>query len=141
MRERTPAREGRAFASMLLSAADDWAARPLTGVTVVALAAAWVTVSAVAGFPGWLDRVVEVMVSALTLGMLFIVQHTQARLQHATQRKLDELLLAMPEASNALVRLEHGSDNELRAAGDAHRQARQAAPGTHESPEREVAAD
>jgi Low affinity iron permease len=66
------------------------------------------------------------VVAALTLTMVFVIQHTQARHQRATQRKLDEILLAMPGTDNSLLRLEHASDDELRTAGDQHREIRQA---------------
>ena len=46
--------------------------------------------------------------------------HTQARHRRATQRKLDEILLAIPGTDNALVTLEHASDDELRATGHQH---------------------
>ena len=38
--------------------------------------------------------------------MVFVIQHTQARAQEATQRKLDEILRASPEADNSLITLE-----------------------------------
>jgi low affinity Fe/Cu permease len=117
----------RQFGSRVLSAADRWASRPLTGLAVVAVAVAWIALSAAAGFPERLEQAFEVLVAALTLAMLFVVQHTQARLQHATQRKLDEILHALPDARDALVRLEHGSDEELRAAGEDHRDIRRSA--------------
>jgi low affinity Fe/Cu permease len=125
----------RAFGSRLLSLADRWASRPLTGLAVVAAAVAWIIVSAFAGFPDLLERVFEVLVAALTLALLFIVQHTQARQQSATQRKLDEILHALPEASDALVRLEHGSDEDLRAAGATHRDIRRSATTEGDAPE------
>jgi low affinity Fe/Cu permease len=59
--------------------------------------------------------------------MVFVIQHTQARHQDATQRKLDEILRALPEADNSLITLEHASDAELRAARRQHRRVRQAA--------------
>jgi low affinity Fe/Cu permease len=59
--------------------------------------------------------------------MVFIIQHTQARHQRATQRKLDEILLALPDTDNALVTLEHASDDELHSVGHQHRSIRQAA--------------
>ena len=62
-------------------------------------------------------------------GHVFVIQHTQARQQAATQRKLDEILQAMPGADNSLLTLEHASDDELRATGDLHRGIRQAALG------------
>ena len=69
----------------------------------------------------------QTLVAALTLAMVFVIQHTQARQQAATQRKLDEILQALPGADNALLALEHASDDELRAAGESHREIRQAA--------------
>jgi len=46
------------------------------------------------------------------------------RAQEATQRKLDEILRASPNADNSLITLEEAPDNELKAATDAHRDAR-----------------
>jgi low affinity Fe/Cu permease len=48
----------------------------------------------------------ETGVSALTLIMVLAIQHTQSREQAATQRKLDELLRALPQASNQFMMLE-----------------------------------
>ena len=66
------------------------------------------------------------MVAAVTLAMVFIIQHTQARHQRATQRKLDEILLAIPGTDDALVTLEHASDDELHSIGHHHLSVRQA---------------
>jgi low affinity Fe/Cu permease len=66
--------------------------------------------------------------------MVVMIQHTQARYQRATQRKLDEILLAMPAADNALLTLEHASDDELHATGHQHRSIRQAALDDHPAP-------
>lgn len=78
---------------------------------MVAGAGAWLAVSVVAGFPARWETIFQTAVSALTLAMVFVIQHTQARHQRATQRKLDEILLAMPGTDNALVTLEHASDD------------------------------
>ena len=48
----------------------------------------------------------EVSASAITLAMVFVIQHTQGREQAATQRKLDELLRALPGAAESLMMLE-----------------------------------
>jgi low affinity Fe/Cu permease len=48
----------------------------------------------------------EVFVSAVTLVMVFAIQHTQGREQAATQRKLDELIRALPGADESLMMLE-----------------------------------
>lgn len=79
--------------------APDWslrnrpvASRPLTALIVLAGAALWVLVSLADGFPGRWETVFQTLVAALTLAMVFVIQHTQARQQAATQRKLDEIL-------------------------------------------------
>jgi low affinity Fe/Cu permease len=64
--------------------------------------------------------VFQTLVAALTLAMVFVIQHTQARQQAATQRKLDEILQALPGADNAMLALEQASDGALRAAADSH---------------------
>jgi low affinity Fe/Cu permease len=87
----------------------------------------WVVLSIVLGFPSTAERVFQTLVAAVTLAMVFIIQHTQARQEAATQRKLDEILQALPGADNALLMLEHASADELRATGEAHHQLRQAA--------------
>src|SRR5689334_19146021 len=99
----------------------------MAAVFVVAVAGTWLIVSIVVGFPARWETIFETVVAALTLAMVFIIQHTQARHQRATQRKLDEILLAMPGTDNALVTLEHASDDELHSIGHQHRSVRQAA--------------
>jgi low affinity Fe/Cu permease len=113
--------------SLLLSRADRHASRPAAAVLVVGAAGAWLIVSIVAGFPGRWETIFETVVAALTLAMVFVIQHTQARHQRATQRKLDEILLAIPGTDRALVTLEHASDEELHSVGHQHRSVRQAA--------------
>jgi low affinity Fe/Cu permease len=117
----------RSAASLLLSAGDRYASRPAAGVLVVAGTGAWLIVIISAGFPARWETIFQTVVAALTLVMVFVIQHTQARHQRATQRKLDEILLAIPGTDNALVTLEHASDDELHAAGHQHLSTRQAA--------------
>jgi low affinity Fe/Cu permease len=119
-RERSPLRR-------VLSWVDRSASRPLTALVVIAADLAWVLLSIALGFPGLGERVFQSLVAALTLAMVFVIQHTQAREQAATQRKLDEILQALPGADNSLLMLEHASHDELRAAGDSHREMREAA--------------
>ncbi len=117
----------RSLVSLLLSRADRYASRPSAAVIVLTAAGIWLGVSIVADFPAKLETIFETVVAALTLVMVFIIQHTQARHQRATQRKLDEILLALPGTDNALVTLEHASDAELHSVGHQHRSIRQAA--------------
>ena len=80
--------------------------------------------SALFGFPARLETIFQTLAAATTLAMVFVIQHTQARAQAATQRKLDEILRASPEADNTLITLEEAPDNEPKAATEAHRDAR-----------------
>ena len=103
---------------------DRTAARPTVGLAVVVAVVAWVLFSAVFEFPQRLELVFQTLVSAVTLTMVFVIQHTQAREQAATQRKLDEILRSLPEADNSMVALEEAPDAELDAARTAHREVR-----------------
>ena len=117
----------RSPASLLLSRADRYASRPAAVILVVTGTVAWLALSIVAGFPAQWETIFETVVAALTLAMVFVIQHTQARHQRATQRKLDEILQAMPGADNSLLALEHASDKELHAVAHQHRSVRKAA--------------
>jgi low affinity Fe/Cu permease len=101
-----------------------WAANPTVALIIVSAAALWVLCSAIFGFPNRWATVFQSMVAALTVAMVFIIQHTQAREQAATQRKLDEILRALPGADNAMITLEEAPDKELLAAANTHRELR-----------------
>jgi low affinity Fe/Cu permease len=107
--------------SRVLHALDRWAARPTLALSVVTADVVWVLVSALFGFPARLESAFQTIAAATTLAMVFVIQHTQARAQAATQRKLDEILRASPEADKALITLEEAPDHELNAAAQAHR--------------------
>ena len=80
----------------------------------------WVIFSAADGFPSHLETVFLTLVSALTLALVFVIQHTQSREQLVTQRKLNELLHALPRADDTIIGLEDASDEELAAVHDEH---------------------
>jgi low affinity Fe/Cu permease len=116
-----PQRYGRRSAiSRRLSSLDRLTSHPLLALVVLTTCAAWLIFSAIVGFRSGPARIFQTIVGAVTLAMVFVIQHTQARQQSATQRKLDEILQALPEADNALLSLEHASDSELRATSDSH---------------------
>jgi low affinity Fe/Cu permease len=116
--------EQRHTGSRVLHALDRWAAKPTLALSVVAAVVVWVFLSAAFGFPPRLESVFQTLAAATTLAMVFVIQHTQARAQAATQRKLDEILRASPGADNTLITLEEAPDNELKAATDTHRDVR-----------------
>jgi low affinity Fe/Cu permease len=63
----------------------------------------------------------EVSVSAVTLVMVFVIQHTEGRDQAATQRKLDELLKATPGAEESLMMLEEAPQQFIQQVQEGHR--------------------
>ena len=125
----------RSAASRLLSRADRYASRPSAAIIVVAVAGTWLVISVAAGFPTRWEIIFQTVVAAITLAMLFVIQHSQVRHQRASQRKLDEILLALPDTNNALVTLEHASDDELHATGHQHLSTRQAALADEAEPD------
>jgi low affinity Fe/Cu permease len=74
------------------------------------------------GFPqGWAVAF-EASTAAVTLAMVFAIQHTQAREQAATQRKLDELLKATPGAHSGLMLLEEASEADMQRVEQGQRE-------------------
>lgn len=82
------------------------------GVTVVGLIAA--------DFPSYWTSAFTVGAAGVTLVMVFVIQHTQSREQTATQLKLDELIRALPQADDHLVRVEAAADEELAHLEERH---------------------
>ncbi|MGO8721878.1 MAG: low affinity iron permease family protein [Acidimicrobiales bacterium] len=100
-------------ASRLLYRIDHYSSLPMAAVVVGCLLVCAVAVGAAFGFPpGWISAL-EVASSMITLVMVVVIQHTQGREQTATQRKLDEVLRALPGAENGLMMLEQAPDDIL----------------------------
>jgi low affinity Fe/Cu permease len=119
-----PSSTGRRPTSRMLHALDMVTSTSWFALTVVTLDLLWVLFSLWLQFPSRLERIFQTMVAAFTLAMVFVIQHTQAREQEATQRKLDEILAALPDADNSVISLEHAPDQELQAAARKHRDVR-----------------
>jgi low affinity Fe/Cu permease len=68
---------------------------------------------AIAGFPQSWAVWFSTVAAAITLVMVFVVQHTQRREQATTQLKLDELINALPDADDRFVRVEIADDDEI----------------------------
>jgi low affinity Fe/Cu permease len=75
---------------------------------------------------GWLTAF-ETGTALVTLLMVFVIQHTQSREQAATQRKLDELLRALPDAESGLMLLEEASEDVMRDVEMDQRESKQSA--------------
>lgn len=117
--------------SRLLHLIDEGSSRPLVAWLLLTADAVWVLFSVVVGFPTRLETVFQTLVAAITLALVFVIQHTQAREQLVTQRKLDELLRALPRASDSLIALEEASDDEVAAVHADHLEQRQQTVGTN----------
>jgi len=100
---RTSSSAGRPLGSRVLHVIDRVASRSFVAALVADLA--WVIYSALAGFPSQAETVFQTVVGALTLAMVFIIQHTQAREQITFHRKLDEILRALPHAHIARAQI------------------------------------
>jgi low affinity Fe/Cu permease len=68
---------------------------------------------ALSGFDAEFQTAFATVCSGITVTIVFVLQHTQRRAQIATQVKLDELVRAMPQADNRVVRIEAASTEEL----------------------------
>jgi low affinity Fe/Cu permease len=110
--------------SRLLHFVDRLASRPRLALVLIMADVAWVLFSIVTGFPSRLETGFQTIVAATTLALVFVIQHTQARQQVVTHRKLDEILRALPAADNALITLEDAPDSELEAVAESHREVR-----------------
>ena len=82
------------------------------GVLLVAFVV-WMIVGAQAGYPRWWELVVTVGFPFVTLALLIVIQHTQTHANHAIHLKLDEIIAAHQEASDAMVGLEEASSEDL----------------------------
>jgi len=110
--------------SRVLHAVDHVASRPRVVVVLITADVLWVLFSIAIGFPTRLEVGFQTVVAAITVAMVFVIQHTQARQEAVTQRKVDEILRALPAADNALITLEEAPDAELQAVAEGHREAR-----------------
>jgi len=110
--------------SRVLYRVEHYSSLPSVALSIVVALIALVAVGAALGFPaGWVAGF-EVGTSAITLMMVFVIQHTQGREQAATQHKLDEILQAIPGAADNLMMLEQAPREVMLEVEERHREAR-----------------
>lgn len=110
--------------SKILYRIDHYSSMPAVAISGVLLIVTFLVVGAVIGFPARWVVAFEVTVAALTLLMVFTIQHTQGREQAATQRKLDELLRAVPGAAASLMMLEEAPTEKILGVENEQREVR-----------------
>jgi low affinity Fe/Cu permease len=100
-------------ASRTLHALQAWSSK--AEISAIAAAASLVVLgwALVSRYPDPILAWFAAVAGAVTLVMVFVLQHTQTRQQEALQHKLDEVLHALPAADDRLIKLESASDAEL----------------------------
>jgi low affinity Fe/Cu permease len=91
----------------------DLTARSGAAAIAAVIVIVFAVVLAIDGFPAHWEAGFSTAGTAITLLLLFVIQHTQNRQQVATQLKLDELIRTSPEADDLLVKIEKAKDEEL----------------------------
>jgi low affinity Fe/Cu permease len=104
---------GRRRISRFLHLIGEATSRASTAGLVTLAVVGFLVLLAVNGFPIRWEDAFSVAASAITLVMVFVIQHTQSRQQVATQLKLDELIRAVPRADDLLIHVEAADDDEL----------------------------
>ena len=99
--------------SRVLHFVGELTARASAAVLVTVVVVVYAVILAAKGFPGRWQMGFSTAAEAVTLIMLFVIQHTQNRQQLVTQLKLDELIRSSPGADDLLVHLEVAEDAEL----------------------------
>jgi low affinity Fe/Cu permease len=105
--------DDRHWTSRLLHRVGATTAHSGAGATAGLLLAAWLAVGAITGFAHWWELVLYSATSGVTLLMVFVIQHTQARQTTAMQRKLDELLRSSSHADSTYIATEEAPDDDL----------------------------
>ena len=83
------------------------------GVALAAFGVGWLVIGASYGFPRWWELGITIGFPFLTLLLLALIQHTQNHSSNAIELKLDELLVSLDPASDAMVRIEEASEEDL----------------------------
>jgi low affinity Fe/Cu permease len=119
-----PRTEQRTLGSRWLYRIDHYSSQPAVAILVIVLLLGALVIGIALGFPARWVTAFETGASGVTLVMVFVIQHTQGREQAATQRKLDELLRALPGAQKDLIMLEEASEETMKKVEDGQRDLR-----------------
>src|SRR3954454_19144867 len=99
--------------SRVLRNLDSLSSRAGFAIAVAVAVVVFAIVGVAAGMPQTWQTGFATVASAITLVMVFSIQHAQRREQVVTQLKLDELLKSHPQADDLVVKAEESPDDEL----------------------------
>jgi low affinity Fe/Cu permease len=107
-----------------------WAGSGLASVLVVVVVVAWVLVGIPWGFDEHWHQWLHSIASAVTLIMVFVIQHTTNQESRAMLVKLDELLRVDGEARSELISVENAELERQERVDQEMREHPQSAPDT-----------
>ena len=96
-------------------------------LALTAFGLAWFAVGAVTDFPKWWELGFTMGFPFLTLLLLALIQHSQNHDSNAIELKLDELLASLESPSDAMIRIEEGSEEDLEMLQERFRERSEAA--------------
>ena len=105
--------KGPSFFTRFSRTTSSLAGRPATFVIVVLVILAWAVSGPLFGFSEAWQLTINTLTTIVTFLMVFLIQATQNRDSEAIQIKLDELIVALDGASDALLDTENLDEKEL----------------------------
>lgn len=79
----------------------------------VLVVVAWAVTGPIFQYSDTWQLIINTSTTVVTFWLVFIIQYTQNRDNRATHLKIDELIEAVPRASNALIELEQMTDPQV----------------------------
>ena len=93
--------------------ATQWTGRPSAFAAALAIIVVWLATGPLFGFSDTWQLVINTGTTVVTFLMVFLIQHAQNKDTRAIELKLNELVAAVPGASNRLIDVEALSEEEL----------------------------
>lgn len=90
-----------------------WVGHPATFALACLVVLAWASLGPIAGYSDTWQLIINTSTTIVTFLMVFLIQNTQNRDNHALHLKIDELLRALDAADTRLVDLEDRSEKDL----------------------------
>lgn len=93
--------------------ATQWSGRPAAFGIAVAIVVVWLATGPIFHFSDTWQLVINTGTTIITFLMVFLIQHAQNKDTSAIELKLNEIVAAMPGASNRLIDVEALSEQDL----------------------------